>query len=223
MELNQSSKQFLTPRLFIWAFLVLLMSFSTSQAQRQGVVESNQWLLEAQTGLSYSWADLAIVDNSLTLEQEATFENAIKAQLLLGVNYSLTPNLFAGVSAGFGYLSFDNQATGTTNKFTHFEIGPYLRHYLHITSIFSVFSEIGMNQNFIDSNQNASNSYVNAYTDLGLNLKLKPNMWLYLRLPNLIYYYSDDFNFENRNGFGVSNPLRNFIDFPVFGIMYQLD
>lgn len=199
------------------------MSITTSQAQNLGVVEKHKWLVEGQVGLSYSWADLAIVDNSLTLEQEATFENAIKAQLLLGVNYSLTPNLFAGVSAGFGYLSFDTEATGIANRFTHFQIGSYLRHYLQITSIFSVFSEIGMNQNFIDSNQNASNSYVNAYTDLGLNLKVKPNMWLYLRLPNLMYYYSDAFNFENRNGFGVSNPLRNFIDFPVFGIMYQLD
>lgn len=199
------------------------MSITTSQAQNLGVVEKHKWLVEGQVGLSYSWADLAIVDNSLTLEQEATFENAIKAQLLLGVNYSLTPNLFAGVSTGFGYLSFDTEATGIANSFTHFQIGSYLRHYLQITSIFSVFSEIGMNQNYIDSNQNASNSYVNAYTDLGLNLKVKPNMWLYLRLPNLIYYYSDDFNFENRNGFGVSNPLGNFIDFPVFGIMYQLD
>ena len=80
-----------------------------------------------------------------------------------------------------------------------------------------------MNQNFIDSNQNASNSYVNAYTDLGLNLKVKPNMCLYLRLPNLMYYYLDDFNFENRDSFGVSNPLKNFIDFPIFGIMYQLN
>lgn len=199
------------------------MSITTSQAQNLGVVEKHKWLVEGQVGLSYSWADLAIVDNSLRLEQEATFENAIKAQLLLGVNYSLTPNLFAGVSAGFGYLSFDTEATGIANRFTHFQIGSYLRHYLQITSIFSVFSEIGMNQNYIDSNQNASNSYVNAYTDLGLNLKVKPNMWLYLRLPNLIYYYSDDFNFENRNGFGVSNLLGNFIDFPVFGIMYQLD
>lgn len=209
--------------LLIWASLIFLINIVPLQAQHQGVVGKHKWLVEGQVGLSYSWADLAIVDNSLTLEQEATFENAIKAQLLLGVNYSLTPNLFAGLSAGFGYLSFDNQATGTTNRFTHFEIGPYLRHYLHIASIFSVFSEIGMNQNFFDSNQNASNSYVNAYTDLGLNLKVKPNMWLYLRLPNLIYYYSDDFNFENRNGFGVSNPLKNFIDFPIFGVLYQLD
>ena len=206
----------------VWVLFISILLQSSIKAQTTGVVEKQKWLLEAQTGLSYSWADLAIVDNSLTLEQEPTFENAIKAQVLLGLNYSLTPNLFVGVSGGLGYLSFDNQVSGVTNRFTHFQIGPYLRYYFNITPLFSVFSELGMNQNVLNSNQNSSNSYVNVYTDLGLNLKVKPNMWLYLRLPNLIYYYSEDFNFENRNGFGVSNPLKNFIQFPIFGFTFQL-
>lgn len=86
-----------------------------------------------------------------------------------------------------------------------------------------MFAQAGINQNFLNSNVVASSTYAHNYLDLGLNMKLKQKWWVYLKFQNLLYYYTDDFNFEDRSGFGISNPYTNFIDFPVFGVMYQLD
>jgi hypothetical protein len=87
----------------------------------------------------------------------------------------------------------------------------------------SVFTQVGANQNFLESNRFESNSYINAYNDIGLTLKLVENWWLSFTFRDLVYFYSSDPNFEDRSDFGVSNPLRNFAKFPVFGVQYQLD
>jgi len=207
----------------IWFLFVSTLLQPSLIAQTTGVFEKQKWIVEAQTGLSFSWADLALADNSLSLDQEATFENAFKAEVNLGINYSLAKNLLAGFNAGVGYLSYDTQQTGIANTFTNYQFGPYLRYYLPINGLFALFAQSGVDQNFLTSNRYSNTSYFNAYLDLGFNMKLKSKWWISLRFTNLAYYYSDDFNFEDRVEFGISNPLKNFIDFPVFGVLYQLD
>jgi hypothetical protein len=209
--------------LVVWIFFVFFINISSSHAQTLGVFENKKFLVEVQSGLSFSWANLALADNSLSLEQEATFENAFKAEVGIGLNYSFTPNLLAGFNAGIGYLTYDTEQTGLSNSFTNYQFGPYLRYHVPLNALFSVFAQVGINQNFLNSNVVASSTYVHNYLDLGFNMKLKQKWWIYLKFQNLLYYYTDDFNFEDRSGFGISNPFTNFIDFPVFGVMYQLD
>ncbi|WP_019039220.1 outer membrane beta-barrel protein [Psychroflexus tropicus] len=223
MKFSSVLSHFINLRYILWiCFIQFPLTFSI-QAQSPGVFENEKWLVESQTGLSFSWADLALADNSLTLEQEATFENAFKAELNLGINYSLAKNLLAGFNAGVGYLSYDTQQTGLANTFTNYQFGPYLRYYIPLNGLFALFAQSGVDQNFLTSNRYSNTSYFDAYLDLGFNMKLKSKWWISLRFTNLASYYSDDFNFEDRDGFEISNPLKNFIDFPVFGVLYQLD
>jgi len=209
--------------LSLFTLVLFTITFSSLQAQSPGVFGNKIFLVEVQSGLSFSWADLALADNSLSLEQEATFENAFKAEVGIGLNYSLSPNLLAGFNLGTGFLTYDTEPRGTDNSFTNYQLGPYLRYHVPLNALFSVFAQAGINQNFLNSNVVASSTYTHNYLDLGFNMKLKQKWWVYLKFQNLLYYYTDDFNFEDRSGFGISNPFTNFIDFPVFGVMYQLD
>jgi hypothetical protein len=108
-----ASSSFLSLSLF--TLVLYTITFSSLQAQNPGVFENKFFLVEVQSGLSFSWADLALADNSLSLEQEATFENAFKAEVGIGLNYSLTPNLLAGFNLGTGFLTYDTEQRGTDN------------------------------------------------------------------------------------------------------------
>ena len=223
MNCNKNRKLILNLNCYGWVLCLFLVFTNFSNAQNTKGFEAKQWYVESQIGLSYLWSDLAIVDNSLSLEQEPTFENAIKLQMLFNINYSLARNFFVGFNVGVGYLDYEIKESNQQVNFSNYQFGTYFRYYLEITPMISVFTQVGANQNFLESNRFESNSYINAYNDIGLTLKLVENWWLSFTFRDLVYFYSSDPNFEDRSDFGFSNPLRNFAKFPVFGVQYQLD
>jgi len=223
LNCNKNRKLILNLNCYGWVLCLFLVFTNFSNAQSTKGFEVKQWYLESQIGLSYLWSDLAIVDNSLSLEQEPTFENAIKLQMLFNINYSLARNFFVGFSAGAGYLNYEIKESNQQVNFSNYQFGTYFRYYLEITPMISVFTQVGANQNFLESNRFESNSYINAYNDIGITLKLVENWWLSFTFRDLVYFYSSNPNFEDRSDFGFSNPLRNFAKFPVFGVQYQLD
>ena len=223
MNCSKNRKLILNLNSYGWVLCLFLVYTNFSNAQSTKGFEAKQWYVESQIGLSYLWSDLAIVDNSLSLEQEPTFENAIRLQMLFNINYSLARNFFVGFSAGAGYLDYEIKESNQQVNFSNYQFGTYFRYYLEITPMISVFTQVGANQNFLESNRFESNSYINAYNDIGLTLKLVENWWLSFTFRDLVYFYSSDPNFEDRSDFGFSNPLRNFAKFPVFGVQYQLD
>lgn len=223
MNCSKNRKLILNLNSYGWVLCLFLVFANFSNAQSIKGFEAKQWYVESQIGLSYLWSDLAIVDNSLSLEQEPTFENAIKLQMLFNINYSLARNFFVGFNVGVGYLDYEIKESNQQVNFSNYQFGTYFRYYLEITPMISVFTQVGANQNFLESNRFESNSYINAYNDIGLTLKLVENWWLSFTFRDLVYFYSSDPNFEDRSDFGFSNPLRNFAKFPVFGVQYQLD
>ncbi|EMY82324.1 hypothetical protein pgond44_01443 [Psychroflexus gondwanensis ACAM 44] len=223
MNCSKNRKLILNLNSYGWVLCLFLVFTNFSNAQSTKGFEAKQWYVESQIGLSYLWSDLAIVDNSLSLEQEPTFENAIKLQMLFNINYSLARNFFVGFNVGVGYLDYEIKESNQQVNFSNYQFGTYFRYYLEITPMISVFTQVGANQNFLESNRFESNSYINAYNDIGLTLKLVENWWLSFTFRDLVYFYSSDPNFEDRSDFGFSNPLRNFAKFPVFGVQYQLD
>lgn len=223
MNCSKNRKLILNLNSYGWVLCLFLVFTNFSNAQSIKGFEVKQWYVESQIGLSYLWSDLAIVDNSLSLEQEPTFENAIKLQMLFNINYSLARNFFVGFNVGVGYLDYEIKESNQQVNFSNYQFGTYFRYYLEITPMISVFTQVGANQNFLESNRFESNSYINAYNDIGLTLKLVENWWLSFTFRDLVYFYSSDPNFEDRSDFGFSNPLRNFAKFPVFGVQYQLD
>lgn len=223
MNCSKNRKLILNLNSYGWVLCLFLVYTNFSNAQSTKGFEAKQWYVESQIGLSYLWSDLAIVDNSLSLEQEPTFEDAIKLQMLFNINYSLARNFFVGFNVGVGYLDYEIKESNQQINFSNYQFGTYFRYYLEITPMISVFTQVGANQNFLESNRFESNSYINAYNDIGLTLKLVENWWLSFTFRDLVYFYSSDPNFEDRSDFGFSNPLRNFAKFPVFGVQYQLD
>jgi len=223
LNCSKNRKLILNLNSYGWVLCLFLVFTNFSNAQSTKGFEAKQWYVESQIGLSYLWSDLAIVDNSLSLEQEPTFEDAIKLQMLFNINYSLARNFFVGFNVGVGYLDYEIKESNQQVNFSNYQFGTYFRYYLEITPMISVFTQVGANQNFLESNRFESNSYINAYNDIGLTLKLVENWWLSFTFRDLVYFYSSDPNFEDRSDFGFSNPLRNFAKFPVFGVQYQLD
>jgi len=223
LNCSKNRKLILNLNSYGWVLCLFLVYTNFSNAQSTKGFEAKQWYVESQIGLSYLWSDLAIVDNSLSLEQEPTFEDAIKLQMLFNINYSLARNFFVGFNVGVGYLDYEIKESNQQINFSNYQFGTYFRYYLEITPMISVFTQVGANQNFLESNRFESNSYINAYNDIGLTLKLVENWWLSFTFRDLVYFYSSDPNFEDRSDFGFSNPLRNFAKFPVFGVQYQLD
>jgi len=161
-----------SPRQMVWALLIVAVSIPSMNAQSYSLFEKDKWYVESQIGLSYLWSDLAIVDNSLSLEQEPTFENAIKLQMLFNINYSLARNFFVGFIAGAGYLNYEIKESNQQVNFSNYQFGTYFRYYLEITPMISVFTQVGANQNFLESNRFESNSYINAYNDIRTYFKI---------------------------------------------------
>jgi len=217
-----------SPYIKIGTFILLIISISNSiYAQNITLPDPNfkadNWYLETTLGLSYMWEDLAVIDNTIDLDQATTAENSLRFKALFRGSYTLIDQLMFGAHAGFGYLSYDILQAEVEQSFQNYILGLHLRYYVDIHPKIAIFVETGANQNFFTNGNSFQQDYQKWYTNLGLKLRVDPKWWLSIHFNDILYYYSDSPNFEDRSDFGVGKPMQDFINFPTFGVMYQLN
>ncbi|MGM0634585.1 MAG: hypothetical protein ACQESK_00865 [Bacteroidota bacterium] len=223
MECNANIFSQLKSFYLIIATFVVLLGNTTAQAQNTSNFEAGYWSVETTLGLSYMWGDMAVLDNSIDLDQAEATENSLRFKALFRGNYTIFDQLMLGAHGGFGYLSYDASENNVAQSFQNYILGLHLRYYVDLNSKFSVFVETGGNQNFLRNESLLNQDYQKWYTDVGIQFKLDRNWWITVHLSDVLYYYSDSPNFENRTDFGIGKPLKDFVNFPIFGIQYQID
>lgn len=210
-------------------YLLLLIPFiQFSQTDSMEKPLMSNWVIELKTGFTFQADELARINEQPPLDQE--IGNAIKLQFIPTIHYAIFDNLWAGGHIGFGFTNYSDKKSMSKGSSENYKIGVQLRYnFLKLISEIYLHAEIGSNYNYLNLRESnpeqftESDSYIKSYLDLGANFVFSDNWTVAIVFKDVFYNYSSAPNFENRKGFGNSNIFQDFIDFPSFSVIYQLN
>ncbi len=196
----------------------LLISYIIS-AQNINFHKGEVWL-GGTFGLSFNNNELARINQQTYLGQPE-IQNQLAFQFIPKIEYAVFNKFLVGAHLGFSMNLAESDHSSNLNL-QNYKAGINARYFIvKVLPQLFIQSEIGLNYNYLHTN-NTHNTYLKSYLDAGISFNISEYWLASLIFKDVLSYYSEQPNFENRSDFSNNN-FRDFINFPHFSIMYRFN
>jgi len=214
-------------RLFIGIFILisnlsLSQNLNNSNLNKTDFAIKHQHWLDLNLGLSFFSSNLSVLDEFTPILTEKPdyfgFYLQPKYQYFIEDKWSI------GVHLGFGHENlYENSIDFDQTNQVYFAGVQTEFYVLEIKNIMYLSTEVDAGLQYVVRNSADSNVYFKSGLSLITSFLIKDHFLVFVKLSDVLSYTSDDDNFFNLDqGFSLNNSFDNFINFPQFGIRFNL-
>jgi hypothetical protein len=212
--------------LFVLSFLIIQSGLSqqngNSNANSSNFTNRGHHWLDLNLGLSFFISNEAALNEFavLTNEKPDYFGFLIQPKY----QYFAEDNWSVGFHLGFGHENlFENDVDLDQSNQVYFTGIQTEYFFLELKNIFYLSAELNANLQYLVRDSINSNLYFKSGLNLITSFLIKDNFLVYIKLSDFISYTTNEDNFFRLDkGFSFNNSFDNFINFPQFGIRFNL-
>jgi len=212
--------------IFIFCILLFKATFAqykakTNITQQNFTTKGTHWL-DLNLGLSFFISNEAALNEFavITNEKPDYFGFLIQPKY----QYFIKNKLSIGPHMGFGHENlFENSLDLDQSNQVYFAGIQTEYYFLKLKNIFYMSTELEASLQYFRMISVDSNVYFKSGLNFIISFLINDDFVVFVKLSDIISYTSSDENFYNLDkGFTINNTFNNFINFPQFGIRYNL-
>lgn len=202
--------------------LSLSQSLNNSNPNKTDFTAKNQHWLDLNLGLSFFSSNLSRIDNLQPILDDS--RNYFGFIFQPKYQYFIKDKLSIGFHLGFGHESFENTSLNFNQDKQVYFTGIQSEYYVFdIDEIFYFSTELDADIQYLVRNNSKSKLYFKSGLHLNFSILFKDDFLIFVKFNDLVSFATSEDNFLYFDkGLSINNSFDNFINFPQFGIRYNL-